>query len=69
MRDVTIVVTGMHCASCGLLIDDYLLDTAGVVSAVTDVKSGLCVVSVEDAIADDLLLAAVRDAGYLGQIR
>lgn len=34
----TLVVTGMHCASCGLLIDDTLEELPGVVSSSTDLR-------------------------------
>jgi copper chaperone CopZ len=34
----TLVVTGMHCASCGLLIDETLEELPGVVSSSTDLR-------------------------------
>lgn len=69
MREVSIDVEGMHCAACGLLIDDVMLDIEGVRSSVTDTKSGLCRVEAADDIADAALLAAVVEAGYTGVIR
>ena len=68
MRDLAITVTGMHCAACGLLIDDTLLDVDGVVSAVTDVRTGVCLVSAQDSVTDASLLAAVAEAGYEGSV-
>lgn len=68
MREVTITVVGMHCASCGLLVDDCMLDVAGVSSSRTDTKSGLCVVQAQEAVDDATLLAAVVEAGYSGTI-
>lgn len=37
---VELLIEGMHCNSCGLLIDDELEDLAGVRSAATDVRTG-----------------------------
>lgn len=69
MREVSIIVDGMHCAACGLLIDDVMLDVEGVRSSVTDTKSGLCKVEAADHIDDDTLLAAVVEAGYTGVVQ
>lgn len=69
MREVVIDVVGMHCAACGLLIDDVMLDVDGVNASVTDTKSGVCRVEVADGIDDAVLLAAVEEAGYSGVVR
>jgi Cu+-exporting ATPase len=68
MRTVSIQVEGMHCAACGLLIDDVMLDIDGVESSITDTKSGRCRVDAADHVGDDELLAAVVEAGYSGVI-
>lgn len=68
MREVTIEVSGMHCAACGLLIDDVMLDVAGVRDSRTDTKSGRCRVTADDGVDDGTLLAAVAEAGYAGTI-
>lgn len=68
MRTLTINVAGMHCSSCGLLIDDALLDLEGVITSVTDTKSGLCRVSAEERVTDAAVLAAIADAGYTGAL-
>ena len=68
MREVRINVEGMHCASCGLLIDDVLLDLPGVQSSITDTRSGICSVSADDSVDDATLLAGVIEAGYRGSI-
>ncbi|MGW6708970.1 heavy-metal-associated domain-containing protein [Streptomyces sp. NPDC054956] len=62
---VTLLVEGMHCTSCGLLIDDELEELPGVRSARTDVRAGRTVVVLEaDAVVDPAaLVAAVRAAG------
>lgn len=69
MREICIQVEGMHCAACGLLIDDVMLDVAGVASSVTDLKSGVCRITVADGVDVATLLAAVSEAGYRGAVR
>lgn len=68
MRELIITVAGMHCASCGLLIDDTLLDIDGVTSSKTDVKSGTCVVTVTEVVSDGDVLAAIASSGYEGTL-
>jgi copper chaperone CopZ len=63
-RTVTLEITGMHCASCGLLVDDCMEDVDGVISSRTDLRSKKCTAVVSDDVADDVLLAAVEEAGY-----
>lgn len=65
-RTVRFDVAGMHCASCGLLIDDCLLDVDGVLDARTDVRSGRCEVTAEDSVPVEALLGAIAEAGYTG---
>lgn len=62
---VAFTVTGMHCASCGMLIDETLEELGGVDRADTDsrrgrtvVRADLAVISVED------MVAAIGEAGY-----
>lgn len=55
----------MHCASCGLLVDEALAELAGVISSTTDVASGRTVVHFDAsvvAVAD--LAAAIAEVGY-----
>ena len=59
-------VTGMHCGSCGLLIDEALEQTPGVHRAQTSVRAGRTVVDADSAVADpDTLLAVINAAGYI----
>lgn len=62
---VVLLVEGMHCASCGLLIDDELEELPGVRSATTDARTGRSVVLLDDGADVDsaLLIAAVEGAG------
>lgn len=65
--DLTVVlhVDGMHCPSCGLLIDDELEKVPGVRSASTDVRTGRSTVRLEEGVDVDpaVLVAAVEGAG------
>jgi copper chaperone CopZ len=67
-RTVTIEIAGMHCASCGILVDDCMEDVDGVVSSQTDLRSGRCVAVVSDTVSDDAVLGAVAEAGYVGTV-
>ena len=69
MRTVTFAIAGMHCASCGLLIDDCLLDVEGVADARTNLKTERTVVRADDTVGDAELLAAIAEAGYVGTLQ
>ncbi|MFE2283026.1 cation transporter [Streptomyces sp. NPDC059443] len=62
---VELLIEGMHCTSCGLLIDDELEDLPGVRSAATDTRNGLSVIRLEEGAQVDgaALVAAVEAAG------
>ena len=67
-RTITLEITGMHCASCGILVDDCMEDVDGAVSSHTELKSGRCVTVVADSVTDSTVLAAVEEAGYTATI-
>ncbi|MEU0350900.1 cation transporter [Streptomyces sp. NPDC006237] len=64
-RQLVLLVEGMHCSSCGLLIDDELEDIAGVRSSSTDVKAGRTTIRLEEGADVDsaILVAALQQAG------
>ncbi|CAM5681521.1 hypothetical protein GCM10010222_20050 [Streptomyces tanashiensis] len=64
-EELVLLVEGMHCSSCGMLIDDELEELAGVRSARTDVRKGRTVVRLEEGVDvdADALVAAVKGAG------
>lgn len=65
MTTYTFAVTGMHCASCGLLIDETLEDeVAGVRRAETSVRRGRTVVTTDDGVDPGVIAAAITAAGY-----
>ena len=66
----TFTVTGMHCASCGMLIDDALEELPGVHRSQTSVRAGRTLVDVDAAQVDPLVIAAVITAtGYPAQVQ
>ena len=67
-RTVTVEITGMHCASCGILVDDCLEDVEGVVTSQTSTKTNRCVAVVTEGVSDADVLAAVVEAGYAGAV-
>lgn len=64
--DVALVfrIGGMHCASCGLLVDDVVEEVPGVVSSITDVRAGRTVVTVAGGIDPRAVVDAVSEVGY-----
>jgi Cu+-exporting ATPase len=65
MSTYTFTVTGMHCASCGMLIDETLEDeVAGVRRSETSVRRGRTIVAVDDGVDPAVIAAAITTAGY-----
>ena len=59
-------VGGMHCPSCGLLIDEALEELPGVASSTTDVRAGRTVVRLTDDARLDAsaVITTVAELGY-----
>ena len=58
-------VTGMHCASCGLLIDDAVEELDGVERSQTDARRGRTEVTADAAVTTvSAIVAAIVEAGY-----
>ena len=59
-------VDGMHCASCGLLVDDFVEEVPGVASSTTHVPRGRTVVALAEGADVDpaAVTAAIAEAGY-----
>ena len=58
-------VSGMHCAGCGLLIDDAVEELEGVERCETDSRRGRTVVSADPALVTEAaIVAAIAAAGY-----
>ncbi len=61
----TFTVTGMHCASCGMLIDDTLEDLPGVTRSTTSLRAGRTTVDTDpDQTTPQAIIAAIAEAGY-----
>lgn len=62
---IELAVTGMHCASCGLLIDDTVEELPGVIRSSTDVRRARTTVTfAPDVVDPDAITAAIVEAGY-----
>ncbi|MFM9373035.1 cation transporter [Streptomyces sp. Da 82-17] len=57
-------VTGMHCNSCGLLIDDEVEEVPGVTTSTTDLRTERTVVELEHPVPAEEIVAAIAAAGY-----
>lgn len=65
----TFTVEGMHCASCGMLIDDALEDLDGVTSSATSLRAGQAKVDLDpDRCAPHAVIAAIAEAGYTARL-
>ncbi len=65
----TFAVTGMHCASCGILTDDTVEDVDGVRSLTTSLRAGRATVKLDPARCGPTdVVAAITAAGYTAQV-
>lgn len=65
MNQVTLSVTGMHCASCVSHVEKGIKSVPGVTDARVNLATNEAAVTFDDAKADvGKLIAAVKDAGY-----
>lgn len=67
---VTLKITGMHCTSCSLAIDDALEETQGVVKARTSYARSETVVHYDHRQAKrEDLLRVVKGLGYVAEVK
>ena len=66
----TFVVSGMHCANCGMLIDEVVEDLVGVVTSATSVRRGRTVVTYDPALSNvtEIAAAIVTAGSYEAQL-
>ncbi|MDT9691268.1 heavy metal-associated domain-containing protein [Streptomyces sp. P9(2023)] len=57
-------VAGMHCSSCGLLIDDEIEELPGVTASTTDVRTERTVVELDHPVPAERIIEAIATAGY-----
>lgn len=67
-RKTVLRITGMHCTSCGMTIDDALEEVPGVRSSKTNYAKARTEVQHTDAIKLEQLIAAVQEAGYQAEV-
>lgn len=59
-----VFVNGMHCAHCAAFVEKSLKAVDGVADASVDLAGKKASVTLEKAVADDVLIKAVADAGF-----
>ncbi len=66
----TFAVRGMHCASCGILIDEVVEELDGVSASATSVRRSRTVVTYDPARASaaDITAAIARAGSYQAQL-
>lgn len=64
----TLVITGMHCTSCTLLIDESLEDLPGVISSSTDLRRETTTVEYDPTKTTlTAITAEIANLGYAAQ--
>jgi copper chaperone len=65
----TFTVEGMHCSSCGMLIDETLEEIDGVLSAATSMRTGKAQVDLDPSrCAPEDVISAIHAAGYSARL-
>lgn len=65
MSTVVLAIGGMHCASCGMLIDEAVEDLPGVLRSHTDTRTERTTVEVDGSGATVAeIVAAIEAEGY-----
>ena len=60
----TYAITGMHCSSCVMNVEEVLLDMPGVSDATASLKRGNVEIEHDGSITDEQVKAAIVEAGY-----
>lgn len=69
MTTLAVRVTGMHCASCTMLIDEAVEDLPGVLASRTDLRSEQTLVQLDGTGAGPVeVVAAIVAEGYGAQV-
>jgi copper chaperone len=66
--EIVLAVQGMHCASCGMLIDETLEDLPGVHTSTTSVRAATTTVRLDPSTCTvDTLVVEIATLGYTAQ--
>lgn len=69
MSTIVLAISGMHCASCGMLIDEAVEDLPGVRGSRTDMKAERTTVDLDGSGAGPAeVVAAIEAEGYRVQL-
>lgn len=68
MKKIFLQISGMHCESCEKIINMELKEVSGFLSAIINSKSGEGTVDLEDNVDENLILEAIKKAGYEAKI-
>ena len=69
MTTIVLAIQGMHCASCGMLIDEAVEELAGVRRSSTDTKAERTTVELDGAGAGPPeVVAAIEAEGYTASL-
>ena len=69
MSTIVLAVGGMHCASCGMLIDEAVEDLPGVRHSRTDMKAERTTVELDDTGADAAkVIEVIQAEGYRAEL-
>jgi len=60
----TYPVTGMHCSSCVMNVEEVLLEVPGVSDVEASFKKGRVEVTHDGSVTDESINAAIVEAGY-----
>lgn len=64
--ELRLAVTGMHCISCGLLIDEVVEELEGVTRSATDTRQNTTAVTFDPTLVTvDDITAAIAEVGYV----
>lgn len=68
VNSARLAIYGMHCSSCAGLIERQLAKVPGVESANVNFAAEKALVHTNDSVSTDMLLAAVKKAGYKAEV-
>jgi copper chaperone CopZ len=65
MRNLTMHIEGMSCNHCKMAVEKALQGVTGVSKAEVDLQKKTAAITVQGTVANDSLIRAVEDAGYI----